>query len=91
MKANHGELSFNVIIVAIISLIVLVVVIAIFSGKSSSINDNVDACMGQCISEAQCMQQGGQVNPLSKNWCENNEAPGTVCCITLPSANQKTS
>lgn len=73
---TKGDLSFNVIIVAIIAIIVLVVVIFIFSDKTGGVADNLNKCMlagGSCVQNC----EGGWPEPSIT--CEG----GLTCCKGL--------
>jgi uncharacterized membrane protein len=76
---KNGDMTFQQIIIAVISLIVLVVLVMIFTGKISIINEQLESCankQGTCESErcpAGEIQQYGNYNDC---------AEGEVCCVS---------
>lgn len=76
--SKKAEITFNVIIVAIIALIVLFVIVSIFSSKTGSVSESLDNCItsgGSCVDKGNC---DGFVS--TKVTCPNE---GQVCCKGL--------
>ena len=82
---RKGDLSINVIIIAVISLLVLVVLMAIFGGRMGLWQERVDE-----VQEQKCTDIGGQVIPSGEEcpaemtgslYAYDDVNVGQKCCI----------
>lgn len=75
---KKGDLSFQMIVVAIIVLIVLVVAVGLFGSKMRWFGGSINSCtsnQGTCMSEDQCRGSGTSVGRM-------DDCSGTqICCI----------
>lgn len=80
---KKGDLSLNMIIVAIIALLVLVIIAAIFTGRLALFNIGISDCLK--VKGAQCMFECGDgyvQDKTSKCLTEEKKVdPNQVCCI----------
>ncbi len=79
---RKGDMSINVIIVAVLALIVLVVLIFIFNSKMALFGKGASNCPGTCISEQSfCDNDIKLVKnfPGDENTYSYTESPGFKC------------
>lgn len=80
-KSKKGELSINIIIVAILSLLVLVILITIFAGKLGGFRQESDTCEKN---GGTCLLDGADV-------CTGTyESKQSYPCLSIDAAGKKT-
>ena len=77
---TKGELTFSVIITAVIAIIVLMVVILIFTGKLNLANRGLEHCGGNCISSTSVCNSGYQLYPIGDPECKRVTPNTPTCC-----------
>ncbi len=75
MHKKGVELTLQTIVVAVILLVVAVVLIAIFTGKISWLNVELNKCSGTCRSTS-CLE--GEVKIIGD--CKTGEGETEICC-----------
>jgi hypothetical protein len=81
-KKSQG-LSFNVIIIAALSLIVLVVVLVIFSERSSIFGKSLESCSGKAGECKESCGTGEATIPNAKCPEKESEAEKDTCCVKI--------
>ena len=77
---TKGELTFSVIITAVIAIIVLMVVILIFTGKLSLTNRSIEQCGGNCIVSTSVCNSGYQRYLIGDPECKRVTPNTPNCC-----------
>jgi hypothetical protein len=80
--SKKGDISLNMIIIAIIALLVLVIIAAVFTGRLALFNVGISDC--KSIKNAQCLFECGDGyvnNPTGKCLVDGKSDPGMECCI----------
>ena len=83
-KGKRGELSINVMIMAIIALVVLIVIIAVFTGKLGIVSTSLNSCAekgGTCHTKESCVDVGNDYAPMPSSSCPKKDDKEQVCCI----------
>jgi hypothetical protein len=81
---TKGELTFSIIITAVIAIIVLMVIILIFTGKLKGTKDALDQCNGICITDSQTCNTGYQRYLIGDPGCKADKSSvGDFCCMEL--------
>lgn len=87
LRNKKGELSINVIIVAILALLVLVILGTIFAGKLGNFRKNSDTCTtngGSCTDKTVGCQQDQYQKEITGNCYQSDGKTidsNKVCCI----------
>ena len=84
--AKKGELTINMIVIAILALVVLVVILVIFGKQSSNFLTGLNSCQskqGICTTDTRCSQEKGQVLSFK---CDKESDP--VCCYLACESNK---
>ena len=84
--AKRGDLSVNIIIVAIIALLVLVIMTVLFSGRMAQWGQQLNSCedvQGKCDQGFECLEG---YTKLPGKYCydaDNKKDPNNICCIKI--------
>lgn len=90
MRKKTAEMTFPIIVSAIVALVVLVILIAIFSGKANFFNQNTATCSGKggkCSTDGTC--KDGELTMLTDDCSfvtESGEKDGGrfgQCCVPI--------
>lgn len=82
---KKGDLSLNMIIIAIIALLVLVIIAAVFTGRLALFNIGISDCKkvkgAECFDGSECMEGYVQDKTSKCLTSENKVNPYQVCCL----------
>ncbi|MBT4540285.1 hypothetical protein HOC35_02120 [Candidatus Woesearchaeota archaeon] len=81
---KKGDISLNMIIIAIIALLVLVIIAAVFTGRLAMFNVGISDC--NSIKNAQCIFECGDgfvAHPTGKCLDDGKKVPDVKCCIPV--------
>ena len=87
-KSVKGDISMQVIVMAILALVVVTVLIFIFSGKLFTASDDFSACSGKggsCMKESDCNTKGGlklaYIQCGRADGLDEKNPDNLICCL----------